>query len=252
MEIFHIRLMKNSAFDVQLAYRTTWSGIALVGSSTRTIRITITSCHHAGSSRQQARINEPLIINRYDTFQYLELARCYPAFRAHHSIFKSILTSKHESLQSLASGSCVRAFELIDDLQCEYLHTVNCRIMQAPSQKSKSSNGSSPPGWNPLFKDAYIALRFGMSRQQYERSLCATREPNGTFSTISRAYVALGSNVGDRMAMIETACQEMNKRCIKVLRTSHLYETEPMYVKAQQPFINGVCEASVPLLSSSR
>lgn len=251
LEKYHIKLVKNSAFDVQLVYMTAWIGIALVGSSTQTIRIRITSCHHAGSLRQQKWTNDPLIINRHEDSQYQDLVRYYPAFRAHHSIFKSMLTSKHESLQSLASGSCVRAFELIDDLQCEYLHTVSCEIMQAPSQRSRHSNKSSPAPLNPRFKDAHTALRFGLSRQQYERSLCATREPNGTFSAISRAYVALGSNVGDRMMMIETSCQEMNKRCIKVLRTSHLYETEPMYVKTQQPFINGVCEASVPLLPSS-
>jgi len=56
------------------------------------------------------------------------------------------------------------------------------------------------------------------------------------------AYIALGSNLGDRIAMIEQACNEMDKRGIRVRRTSCLWETEPMYVLDQDRFINGACE----------
>ena len=61
----------------------------------------------------------------------------------------------------------------------------------------------------------------------------------------SKAYIALGSNLGDRYGWIEKACQEMIKEGIKVIRTSALYETEAMYVKEQDSFINGVCEVSI-------
>lgn len=56
------------------------------------------------------------------------------------------------------------------------------------------------------------------------------------------AYIALGSNLGDRVAMIEQACREMDVRGIKVKRTSSLWETEPMYVLDQDRFVNGACE----------
>jgi len=56
------------------------------------------------------------------------------------------------------------------------------------------------------------------------------------------AYIALGSNLGDRVAMIEQACHEMSARGIKVKRTSSLWETEPMYVLDQDSFLNGACE----------
>jgi len=59
------------------------------------------------------------------------------------------------------------------------------------------------------------------------------------------AYIALGSNLGDRVAMIEQACREMDARGIKVKRTSSLWETEPMYVLDQDRFVNGVCEVCV-------
>lgn len=58
------------------------------------------------------------------------------------------------------------------------------------------------------------------------------------------AYIALGSNLGDRIDWIEKACNEMSKRGIKVNRTSSLWETEPMYVTDQDSFVNGACEVS--------
>ena len=66
----------------------------------------------------------------------------------------------------------------------------------------------------------------------------ATRNVEGPH----RAYIALGSNIGDRIHMIETACNEMTARGIKIKRTSCLWETEPMYVLNQNSFVNGVCE----------
>jgi hypothetical protein len=57
-----------------------------------------------------------------------------------------------------------------------------------------------------------------------------------------RAFVALGGNMGDRFAMIEQACNEMEKADITVVRTSGLWETKAMYVEDQDKFLNGVCE----------
>lgn len=59
-----------------------------------------------------------------------------------------------------------------------------------------------------------------------------------------RVLIALGSNIGDRVGMIEQACAEMASRGLKLLRTSSLYETEAMYKTDQPPFVNGVCEVS--------
>ncbi|KAJ9136471.1 Folic acid synthesis protein fol1 [Pleurostoma richardsiae] len=61
------------------------------------------------------------------------------------------------------------------------------------------------------------------------------------------AYIALGSNLGDRIAEIERACDEMDARGIRVKRTSSLWETEPMYVLDQDRFVNGACEVETEL-----
>lgn len=66
-------------------------------------------------------------------------------------------------------------------------------------------------------------------------------------TTPRTAYVALGSNLGDRIAHIEEACREMDRRGIRVKRTSSLWETEPMYYAHQNRFVNGACEVNSSL-----
>ncbi|KAL4927678.1 folic acid synthesis protein [Aspergillus undulatus] len=62
-----------------------------------------------------------------------------------------------------------------------------------------------------------------------------------------RAFIALGSNVGERVEMIEKACLEMDRAGVKVRRTSSLFETAPMYYLDQEPFMNGACEVETTL-----
>lgn len=57
-----------------------------------------------------------------------------------------------------------------------------------------------------------------------------------------RAMIGLGSNIGDRVSMIEQAYDKMLAQGITVKATSLLYETAPMYVTDQAAFYNGVCE----------
>lgn len=75
-------------------------------------------------------------------------------------------------------------------------------------------------------------------------------QANGTSS--HRAFIALGSNVGSRIEMIEKACLEMERANMRIKRTSSLFETAPMYVLDQDPFINGVCEVGPLYIVSSR
>ena len=57
-----------------------------------------------------------------------------------------------------------------------------------------------------------------------------------------RAFIAIGSNLGRRLNWIERALRELKLRGIIIKRTSSLWETEPMYVKDQDRFLNGVIE----------
>ncbi|KAF2098878.1 Dihydropteroate synthase [Rhizodiscina lignyota] len=66
-------------------------------------------------------------------------------------------------------------------------------------------------------------------------------------STKHRAFLALGSNVGDRLGNIETACRSMERAGLKIKRTSSLWETKAMYVEDQDDFLNGACEVETEL-----
>lgn len=57
-----------------------------------------------------------------------------------------------------------------------------------------------------------------------------------------KVYIAIGSNMGDRIDWLEKALRAMPSKGIKVLRASSLWETEPMYVTDQGKFLNGVVE----------
>ncbi|EUC36599.1 hypothetical protein COCCADRAFT_34117 [Bipolaris zeicola 26-R-13] len=54
--------------------------------------------------------------------------------------------------------------------------------------------------------------------------------------------------MGDRAAMIEQACKEMESgEKIRIIRTSSLWESKAMYVLDQDNFVNGVCEIETSL-----
>lgn len=62
------------------------------------------------------------------------------------------------------------------------------------------------------------------------------------------AYIALGSNIGDRLQMIEAACKLMDNRDdISIIATSCLWETKAMYVEDQPHFLNGVVKIETSL-----
>ena len=92
------------------------------------------------------------------------------------------------------------------------------------------------------FKKQASTRSFGTSIRHSSRDVLCDELPH-------KAYIALGSNLGNRIGMIERACKMMEEdRSIRISRTSSLYETEPMYVKGQGRFINGVCEVCLILL----
>ena len=61
-------------------------------------------------------------------------------------------------------------------------------------------------------------------------------------------YLSLGSNIGDREANLRAAIERLEAERIHVLRTSPIYETEPLEYTAQRWFLNLVLEAETDLL----
>lgn len=103
--------------------------------------------------------------------------------------------------------------------------------------QSSSNRPSKPSPWTPhslnntatVANDASDISRISKASKPAQKHL---------------AYIALGSNLGNRIEWIEKACSMMKERGIDIKRTSCLWETEPMYVKDQDRFLNGVAEVS--------
>jgi 2-amino-4-hydroxy-6-hydroxymethyldihydropteridine diphosphokinase len=55
-------------------------------------------------------------------------------------------------------------------------------------------------------------------------------------------YLSLGSNLGERDRNISSAIAELSERQVRVVRASPLYETEPVDLREQPWFLNGVVE----------
>ena len=65
---------------------------------------------------------------------------------------------------------------------------------------------------------------------------------------IHTAYVALGSNLGDKEANLRKALELLEERGVEVVKTSSFICTEPYGVTDQPQFLNGVCEVRTSMV----
>src|SRR5713101_1233262 len=63
----------------------------------------------------------------------------------------------------------------------------------------------------------------------------------------AKAYISLGSNLGDRAGNLLLAARGMMEAALCVTRLSSIYETEPVSEVEQTPFLNMVAEVGNPL-----
>lgn len=103
------------------------------------------------------------------------------------------------------------------------MHGLDARLSSfSPYVSAEVASASTDPRTSPI--DATIPLRGKMERG---------------------VFVALGSNVGNRIEEIEKACRAIDEDPdMRIVDTSFLYETKPMYVEDQERFVNGACEVS--------
>ncbi len=62
--------------------------------------------------------------------------------------------------------------------------------------------------------------------------------------------IGLGSNVGDRLGRLEDACHALEASLVDQ-RCSAVYESEPMYLEDQPPFLNACCVGETRLSARS-
>ncbi|KZF25437.1 Dihydropteroate synthase [Xylona heveae TC161] len=135
------------------------------------------------------------------------------------------------SVEALASHLADEGFRIGDEYNAgPLLHAVSIRLRRPNAAIDTKSA-------------AIVVKRFREDHGQPDYKRIAELNRRG----LHRAIIALGSNLGDRVGMIEKACEEMRRRGIKVVRTSGLWETEAMYVLDQARFVNGACEIETSL-----
>jgi 2-amino-4-hydroxy-6-hydroxymethyldihydropteridine diphosphokinase len=61
------------------------------------------------------------------------------------------------------------------------------------------------------------------------------------------AYVALGSNVGDRLAQMQTALERLAGPALTIRRISPVYENRAVGMREADPFLNAVAEVATTL-----
>ncbi|HLE31535.1 MAG TPA: 2-amino-4-hydroxy-6-hydroxymethyldihydropteridine diphosphokinase [Bacteroidota bacterium] len=68
---------------------------------------------------------------------------------------------------------------------------------------------------------------------------------------MSRAFLGLGSNLGDRLASLRSACGQIDSfEGTHIVRASSIYETEPFGIKEQPDFLNAVIEIDTSMAAA--
>ena len=145
-----------------------------------------------------------------------------------------------------AAASVMKAFSLIPILPFSHPivsqgwshHVCRGSVLALGLRENKKNNISN----RKLFSTAQRQLHQQQQHPYKSYTMPQGSADKGTGGSPATAYIALGSNLGDRIGWIEKACKEMDARGIRVKRTSSLWETKPMYVLDQDSFVNGACE----------
>lgn len=243
-------IVETNGISTEHQYETEWFGECRIDSTQYMINLQIRTYHDLDDLDPQDMNSEAPSHEFGQEHEYGRLLRNHLDFRPHLTIYKPMLRATHQNLQSLGSYSCFLAYTASEP--GSRLRNVICQAWPGSEDQVGHITKTKIHGWtgdNPPVERRNPGPSFtvAMDRKDYDSLRSATEERPPQMSDLHKAYVALGSNIGDRIAMIEAACQAMSQRGMTIIRTSALYETEPMYVKAQESFVNGICEASAPL-----
>ena len=64
---------------------------------------------------------------------------------------------------------------------------------------------------------------------------------------MNKFYLSLGSNLGERENKLTRAMEELEKRKVKILHRSSIYETEPVEIREQAWFLNCAIEVETSM-----
>ena len=206
---------------------TSWRLPIFENSLERIVTLTIKTLEHLTLSICDLR--SKIVQSREDA----KLGRTHPTLDLHRKVAELAVPFLKEEEEAAPLRLARVVFDLADEQsRCKRIDRLYIKMRISAKETKK-----------PSTDNVQISSYASIDRDRYEQSLNSKLTgmlPNGSH----RVYIALGSNVGDRTANIESACQQMHDRGIKVIRTSALYETKAMYLEDQESFVNGACEVS--------
>ena len=158
-------------------------------------------------------------------------------------------SSSLRTVEALAQSASKMVYQAIDSVIDDYGVTVKVikhnAITNTDGVGASCSNDSK-------------ALALMKPSMQLETIVVPTQEPHGNLATLPdkcsippgwhTAYIAFGSNVGDRLQFIETALKLLEENpLVKLTNVSSIFQSTPMYVKDQDKFLNGCIEIKTQL-----
>ena len=204
----------------------------------------VTSLYLTTGERSESPVHVPISKSRTPRFGS-GLSHVHPTFGIHEQVATFAKQLQVDTLEGAALLLAQLSFHLADKQSpCKRLKFVRVIMRDAmPLQDAVRTLAASKIERlrRRFINDNFSSCKIELERQEYEQSqlrLLSNEHQSGRH----RAFLALGSNLGNRLEMIESAMRKMDDRGLTVLRTSALYETQPMYLENQELFINGACE----------
>ncbi|EPS41664.1 hypothetical protein H072_4422 [Dactylellina haptotyla CBS 200.50] len=173
--------------------------------------------------RQQVIINLILYKPLHETGTLDTTTSIYNAKKISDAVVNHVEASSYQTIEALVTG--------IAKVLC-----VDCNIESVNVRAEK-------PSALALARSSEVEITRHKSYFKSSLTPLVETSPEG----VRDVFIAFGSNLGDKFGMIRSALSELNKRGVKVIRTSSLYESKPMYVEDQDTFLNGVCQAQTSL-----
>ena len=164
----------------------------------------------------------------------------HPVFEAHKGVFdrwKDLFKFRTDCYDDLTYSAFSNFERAVPEVSCDRV------ILNLYEGKNDEAVRKGKIDSFTLRGGLKLDASFQKSMKEYQKARLATigARPH-------RAFIALGSNEGDSLALIEQACREMKLRGIDVERSGFLYETKPMYLEDQKNFTNTACQVSLEMM----
>lgn len=176
----------------------------------------------------------PAVFSISDLLPHLE--KLHPVFASHYHLFQNYQSNHHQphKLSGWLSSTYDKDRDSTSPDRLEFLKisVVSRKTRLTPENLQRSPRRDS------------VSYSYQLKRQHHHE-MYPEGVANQATDTKGQILIGMGSNMGDRLHHIESACQMLEDKGINIIKTSAMYETAPMYLTDQAKFLNSVCSVSI-------